>query len=100
MKKLVRLPEVLGQVPQCRTTIWRGVKNGTFPAPVSMGKNSIAWIQEEIDDWIAARVAERDGAAATLSEKEIDERNAAAVTRETEEDSEESAEDGEAGAEK
>jgi prophage regulatory protein len=31
-----------------------------FPIRVTLGDNSIRWVQSEIDDWLAARLAERD----------------------------------------
>jgi predicted DNA-binding transcriptional regulator AlpA len=35
-----------------------------FPKPVKIG-NKNAWIESEIDEWIAERVRERDAASAT-----------------------------------
>jgi prophage regulatory protein len=34
-----------------RTTIWRKVKAGLFPAPIPIGPKSIAWDAEEIAQW-------------------------------------------------
>ena len=31
-----------------------------FPKPVRIGKNSVAFVEAEIDAWIEARIAERD----------------------------------------
>ena len=31
-----------------------------FPKPVRTGKNSVAFVEAGIDDWIEARIAERD----------------------------------------
>ena len=41
----------------------RLVKAGKFPKPVKIGfeRGRIAYVESEIDDWIAARIAERDG---------------------------------------
>jgi len=41
--------------------LWRLVKAGKFPAPIKIGVKS-AWIEAEIEAWIAGRVAARDGA--------------------------------------
>jgi prophage regulatory protein len=44
-----------------RTHIWRLIKAGRFPRPIKMGggaRNS--WVEEEIDAFIAALIAERD----------------------------------------
>ena len=31
-----------------------------FPKPVRLGKNSVAFVQSEIDEWIEVRIKERD----------------------------------------
>ena len=31
-----------------------------FPKPVRLGKNSVTFVEEELDAWIEARIAERD----------------------------------------
>ncbi len=36
-----------------------------FPKPVTLGANSAGFIEAEIDAWIEARAAKRDGANAT-----------------------------------
>jgi prophage regulatory protein len=44
------------------------IKAGKFPAPVKVGaggrQGKIAFIEEEIDAWLAALIVERDGKAA------------------------------------
>jgi prophage regulatory protein len=34
--------------------IYRKIKDGSFPSPVRLGKNRIAWLENEISDWIKA----------------------------------------------
>jgi len=44
-----------------RTHLWRLIKAGHFPRPVKLGHGSRnSWVEQEIDEWIAARVAARD----------------------------------------
>ena len=40
---MLRAAEVMARVGLSRTTIWRRVRAGTFPAPVELGVNSIGW---------------------------------------------------------
>jgi len=54
-ERLLRLQEVKHQVGLGRTAIYRGVKEGTFPAPVKLTGRARAWRQSEIDKWIAER---------------------------------------------
>jgi predicted DNA-binding transcriptional regulator AlpA len=44
--------------------LWRKVKEKTFPAPVRLGENRIAWLSTEIDGWIDAIAAARKSEAA------------------------------------
>jgi len=48
------------------SSIKRLEARGEFPRRVHISENRVGWLLSEIDDWIAARVAERDteGAAA------------------------------------
>ena len=43
-----------------RVHIGRLVKAGRFPAPIKVGQNRIGWIESEIDEWLNAKIAERD----------------------------------------
>ena len=67
--RLIRLPEVLSRTGYGRTSIYRKMEEGTFPkclkldGPPSESKifdcRAIAWIEEEIDQWVEARIRER-----------------------------------------
>jgi prophage regulatory protein len=39
--------------------IWRLEKAGKFPVHVQVSAQRIAWVESEIDDWIADRIAAR-----------------------------------------
>ena len=55
--ELLRLPDVIRRVGYRRTTIYRMVKHGEFPPPVALGPWAVAWPSDEIDRWIATRIA-------------------------------------------
>jgi prophage regulatory protein len=58
--RLMRLREVQNRVPYGRATIYRKIAAGEFPKPYDMGGGrAVAWLESEIDDWIAARVQAR-----------------------------------------
>jgi predicted DNA-binding transcriptional regulator AlpA len=42
-------------VPYSREYLWRMIRAGTFPAPIELGPNALAWIAEEVRQWKAAR---------------------------------------------
>lgn len=44
--------------------LWRLCKEGKFPKPIKLGEARNAWVESEIDDFIARKVAARDAEAA------------------------------------
>lgn len=45
-------------VPFSNATLWRKVKDGTFPAPVKLSPRVTAWEVSKVRAWIEARAAE------------------------------------------
>jgi prophage regulatory protein len=43
------------------------IRAGRFPHPVHLGGQTIGWPENEIDDWLKARIAERDVRSETAS---------------------------------
>jgi prophage regulatory protein len=43
-----------------RSHIYRLIAAGKFVKPIHLGTGRIAFVEKEIDEWIKARVAERD----------------------------------------
>lgn len=65
MNKLLSIREVCALTSLSRTTIWQKIRDNEFPKPISLGSGiRKAFLAEEVDAWIAERVAERDGRAA------------------------------------
>jgi prophage regulatory protein len=54
-RRLIREVDLDERGIMSRSNRWRGVRNGTFPAPVVIGPNSKAWYEDEIDAWLASR---------------------------------------------
>ena len=48
--RMLRSAEVMAAMGWSRTTLWRRVRAGAFPAPVETGPNSIGWFES----WVAA----------------------------------------------
>ena len=69
-KRFIRLPEVLTRTGYGRTTIYRKMEDGSFPRSVKLGgppidpnvfdSRAIAWIEDEVEQWIDSRIEERD----------------------------------------
>jgi prophage regulatory protein len=52
--RLIRLPEVQHRVGLGRSTIYRWMAEGKFPKPIQLGGYSVAWAENDIDEWIAS----------------------------------------------
>ena len=69
-KRFIRLPEVLSRTGYGRTTIYRKMEDGSFPRSVKLGGpledpeafdcRAVAWIEDEVEQWIESRIDERD----------------------------------------
>jgi predicted DNA-binding transcriptional regulator AlpA len=44
-----------GLMPFSPATIWRKVKDGSFPKPVKLGERITAWHLDDIEAWLTAR---------------------------------------------
>lgn len=62
--KLIRLPEALEKTGLSRTRLYVLIAKHAFPKPVKLGPNAraIAFLDTEIDAWIAERIAGREAA--------------------------------------
>lgn len=56
----LRLPQVMNLVGLGRSSIFKAVKEGTFPAPVNIAKRAIAWRYSDIKKWVDERPTARD----------------------------------------
>jgi prophage regulatory protein len=57
---MMKLPAVIKKTALGRSSIYEGIRKRIFPAPVATGVRARAWIEDEIDAWLEARIAERD----------------------------------------
>jgi len=58
---ILRRRQVEARVGLRRSAIYEMMREGKFPAPVRLGERAVGWIESEIDEWLAARVAARAG---------------------------------------
>jgi len=50
--KVLRIKQMSEKTGLSKVSIWRLEREGKFPARVQIGKRSVGWIEQEIDDWI------------------------------------------------
>ncbi|EOZ4792127.1 AlpA family transcriptional regulator [Pseudomonas aeruginosa] len=61
--RLIRLKEVMRLTGLGRSTVYKVMKEGSFPGSVALGDKAVAWVESEVQEWILARLRERDGQA-------------------------------------
>ena len=67
--RFIRLNEVMSRTGYGRTSIYRKMDDGSFPNSLKLGgppkdpnefdSRAIAWIEEEVDQWIESRIQDR-----------------------------------------
>ena len=83
-KRLIRLPEVLSRTGYGRTTIYRKMEDGSFPRSVKLGgppvdpeafdSRAVAWIENEVEQWIDSMIEENDLRRTDLTADQNDKR--------------------------
>lgn len=54
---LIRRKQVEAQTGLPRSTLYKLIANGDFPAPVRLTVKAVAWVRADVDSWIAGRIA-------------------------------------------
>ena len=49
-RRILRPKQVTERMGWSRTTLWRRVRAGQFPAPIQTGPNTIGWFDDIVDD--------------------------------------------------
>jgi prophage regulatory protein len=62
--RILRRREIEARYGLPRSTIYDGVRAGTFPSPIRLSARSTGWIESEVESWIAHRIAVSRSAAA------------------------------------
>ena len=67
--RFIRLSEVMSRTGYGRTSIYRKMEDGSFPKSLKLGgppkypnvfdSRAIAWIENEVDQWIESRIEDR-----------------------------------------
>ena len=55
-QSLIRLPEVLKRTGFGKAWIYRLINEGLFPQPIKIGSRAIAFVESEVDEWIASAI--------------------------------------------
>jgi prophage regulatory protein len=66
--RLLRFPAIRERTGPSRTTIWRLERRGDFPRRHLIFTNALAWVEEEVLEWLRARISASPGDARLLRE--------------------------------
>ena len=54
--RLIRFPEVMNRTGYGKAWIYRLISEGLFPKPIKIGTRAIAFVESEVDEWIASAI--------------------------------------------
>ena len=57
--KFMKLKEVIQITSLSRATIYRLIQEGEFPKQIPLSGRSVAWLEEEINEWMQQKLANR-----------------------------------------
>ena len=60
MNKIIRMKHVKDITSLSSTTIYRKIAAGSFPKQFRLTDKTCAWLEQEVLDWVDAKIAERD----------------------------------------
>ncbi|MBB4863309.1 prophage regulatory protein [Pseudomonas nitritireducens] len=58
--RFMRLDEVLYTTGLGKNTLYRRIREGSFPKQVRIGPNSVAWRQSDVEGWMQKIAASND----------------------------------------
>ena len=61
LNKVIKLSEVKQITTLSTASIYRQIKDNSFPKQIKLGERSSAWFYEEIIQWLEDKRIERDG---------------------------------------
>ncbi|NOF32937.1 AlpA family phage regulatory protein [Vibrio cholerae] len=57
--RLIRFREVLTMTGLSRSSLYRFIEENQFPPQVQLGGRAVAWLEGEVQEWIAQRITNR-----------------------------------------
>lgn len=64
--RIIRLNTVLARTGLSRSTIYRKIAEGTFPAQIRISVNGAGWRESDINQWVANPATWRPGSGRDL----------------------------------
>jgi len=54
--RILRLPEVKTNTGLSRSTIYFRMAEGTFPKQIALGRRTVGWLENEIEEWLQRQI--------------------------------------------
>lgn len=61
--QLLKLRQVMAITCLARSTVYKYCAENNFPKPIRLSKRNVAWVEEEIEEWICQKIHRRDMAS-------------------------------------
>lgn len=61
--QLLKLRQVMAITCLARSTVYKYCAENNFPKPIRLSKRNVAWVEEEIEEWICQKILRRDMAS-------------------------------------
>ena len=58
--KILRRKQVENRTGLSRSTLYLRIQEGDFPRPINLGPRAVGWLENEVEDWLSARIEIRD----------------------------------------
>lgn len=58
--RLIKLKTVMDSTGLARSTVYKFIAEGRFPKPVKLGARMVAWVEEEVEEWILNKIEKRN----------------------------------------
>ena len=65
--KILRLSAVRDRTGLPTSSIYEKISKNEFPKSIPLGAKAVGWLEEEVEAWKKARIAERDAKLAVAS---------------------------------
>jgi prophage regulatory protein len=79
--RFLRVPAVIQMVGFSKTTLYARLRNGTFPKPLVLGPQTIAFLESDILDWMQRQIAEQNAPVETRRARALNAAKVAASRR-------------------
>jgi prophage regulatory protein len=61
MATILRLEAVKSRTGLSRSTIYLRIAQGAFPTQIALGGRTVGWVEDEIEAWLNAQIAQSRG---------------------------------------